>query len=951
MNPLQALAEHGQSIWFDYIRRGTTRSGELRRLVEEDGVRGVTSNPAIFEKAIGGSDDYAEILETLAPDESLDAKGLYEAIAVGDIREACDVLRTVYDASAGADGFVSLEVSPGLARDTEGTVEEARRLWAAVDRPNLMIKVPGTAEGIAAVERLIAEGINVNVTLIFACDAYEAIAHAYLRGLEARLEAGGDLRTVASVASFFVSRIDTEVDAMLERRLEKTEDPARRAELKALMGKIAIANAKMAYRIYQRILESPRWKALADRGARPQRLLWASTGTKNPAYSDVLYVEELIGPQTVNTVPPQTLEAFRDHGRPRPSLLENVDEAQRQMEALERAGISMQAVTDALLERGLVSFAESMDALLATVARVQRKARGGRLDGFGRRLPAELAAKVDARLRAWDEARGTERLWKRDEHLWTGSGEDRWLGWLDAVAREKKEIAGLKAFAEAVEGRFRHVVLMGMGGSSLCPDVLARTYGPRLRKAGWPELVVLDSTVPAQVARVEASIDPERTLFVVASKSGMTLEPNAFMHFFLDRARTKLGKAASQQFVAITDPGSKLETFARAEKFGWVFYGVPEIGGRFSALSQFGMVPAAAMGLDVAAFLAEAERMVEACKPGRSAADHPGVSLGITMGVAAREGRDKLTIVASPAIAGMGAWLEQLVAESTGKSGRAIIPVDGEPPGDPHRYADDRLFVYLRLRSTPDAGQDRAIAALESMGQAVVRIDLDDIDALPQELYRWEIATAVAGAVMELNPFDQPDVEASKVATRAMTSAFERTGKLPAEEPVLRDGVLSVYTDRANAEALGEHGDVVGLLRAHLGRLGAGDYFALLAYIDMTEAHERALQRMRVRVRDARSVATCVGFGPRFLHSTGQAYKGGPNTGVFLQITGDDPCDLAIPGFGYTFAVVRDAQARGDFAVLTERRRRALRVHVHGDPTEGLEALDRALATALGDAP
>jgi transaldolase/glucose-6-phosphate isomerase len=926
MHRLGALAEQGQSIWLDYIRRGMTRSGELARLVGEDGVRGVTSNPTIFQGSIAGSRDYDDVLAELVSDPSFDAKALYEQIAITDIQEACAALRPVYDATAGADGFVSFEVSPGLARDTAGTIAEAVRYWRAVAKPNLMIKVPGTPEGIVAVEALIAQGINVNVTLIFACAAYERIAQAYIRGLQTRATRGERVDGVASVASFFVSRIDTEVDDRLARIGGARAD--------ALRGKIAVANAKVAYQIYEKLLASRQWQALAKGGARPQRLLWASTGTKNKAYSDVLYVDELIGRDTVNTVPPATLDAFRDHGTVAPTLTTDVEEARAQLADLEAVGVSLAEVTDLLLEQGLEKFAESMDGLLATVAALQRKAQGGRLDRTTHRLPRELGRAVEAALASWDHRGNTQRLWNRDASLWTSGEEARWLGWLDVVERIREEVPALETFARELD--VSHVLLLGMGGSSLCPDVLSRTYGARTK---GPKLTILDSTVPAQVERIAASIDPKRTLFVVASKSGSTLEPTVFMEYFL-------AQAGPERFVAITDPGSKLEAFAVERGFRRVFHGEPAIGGRFSALSAFGMVPAAVMGLDVGAFLGEAARMVEACRPGVSAQDNPGVSLGVLLGTAANAGLDKLTFVLSPAIRSFGGWLEQLVAESTGKHGKAIIPVDDEPLSGPH--GDDRLYVYLRLRSTPDASQDAAVAALENEGEPVVRIELDDVDALPQEFYRWQVATAVAGSIMGIDPFDQPDVEASKVATRRMTAAFEATGSLPPETPIFSDQGVTLFTDEANAQALGRQSTLAGFLRAHLGRIEEGDYFALLAYVDMNELDHRALQRMRLTVRDAKAVATCLGFGPRFLHSTGQAYKGGPNTGVFLQVTCDAARTVPVPGRALDFETIAAAQARGDFEVLIERGRRALRVHLGAGVEQGLRTLEAAVTEAVG---
>ncbi|MCA9708097.1 MAG: bifunctional transaldolase/phosoglucose isomerase [Myxococcales bacterium] len=951
MNPLLQLAEQGQSVWLDYIQRSMTRSGALARLVEQDGLRGMTSNPAIFLQAITGSDDYDDVLGDLIDSPQLDARQIFERLAVVDIREAADALRPVYERTDGLDGYVSLEVSPSLAFDADGTVEEARRLWAAVDRPNLMIKVPGTTPGLGAIETLIGEGINVNVTLIFARQAYRDIALAYLAGLERRAQAGGELGRVASVASFFVSRIDSEVDARLSALRAATDDADQQARLTALQGKAAVANAKLAYQIFQEIVASERWQALAAQGARPQRLLWASTGTKNPAYSDVKYVDELCGPDTVNTVPPQTFDAFRDHGTAAPALLADADQAQAVLDELDAVGVRFDEVTAVLLERGVTLFEDAIDTLLATIAGMQRGKRGPRLDRTTTSLPGPLGDAVREASQAWDAAGNTGRLWAKDATLWTNRGEERWLAWLDAVDQLRDQPDLLADVAALVRSRgFTHALLLGMGGSSLGPDVLAHTFGAHVPK-GSIALRIVDSTDPAQVEAIGSSVPLATTLVIVSSKSGTTLEPAVLLAHFLERMRQAVGpEHAGSHFVAITDPGSRLEALAEQEGLLRVLPGVPEIGGRFSVFSAFGMAPAKIMGMDVTGLLDQTALMVDACRS-EASADNPGVQLGLVMGHAARLGRDKLTLVASPRIGLMGAWLEQLVAESTGKQGKAILPLEGEPLQDPARYGDDRLFVHLRLRSTPDVAQDRAMAAIEAAGHPVVRIELDDVHALGQEMFRWEIATAVAGAVLEINPFDQPDVEAAKVAARAMMEAYERDGALPPETPLHTEGGLSLFADEANAARLraaaGPSADLEGLLRAHLGALGAGDYFALLAFLPMEPHHARTLQRMRARVLERSGAATCLGFGPRFLHSTGQAYKGGPNSGVFLQITWECAQDLPVPGQRYGFGVVEAAQARGDLQVLAERQRRALRVHLGSDVAAGLAALDAALARAL----
>jgi len=566
------------------------------------------------------------------------------------------------------------------------------------------------------------------------------------------------------------------------------------------------------------------------------------------------------------------------------------------------------------------------------------------------KLPEALAASVKANIEDWRAGDKVRRFWQHDASLWTGTDEAKWMGWLDITAQQIAHSDQLQAaVADAKIENFTDILLLGMGGSSLCPDVLAMTFG---KIAGFPRLHVLDSTDPAQVKAAENKVDLTRTLFIVSSKSGTTLEPNIFKQYFFEKVKQTIGPdKAGSRFIAITDPGSKMQQVAEADHFRHIFPGLPSIGGRYSALSNFGVVPGALMGLDMSRFLARTQEMVEACGAGVTVEQNPGVLLGIILGTAARSGRDKLTLITSPGISALGAWLEQLVAESTGKQGKGIVPVDREDLGAPDVYGNDRMFAYVRLESAPDKDQDAKVAALEQAGQPVVRIPLGDIFDLGQEFFRWEIATAVSGSIIGINPFNQPDVEASKIATRNLTTEYEKTGSLPAEKPVLEDGGIKLFTDAVNADVLakgaGSDKTLAGYLRAHIKRAGAGDYFAMLAYIEMNAGHEALLQKLRLALRDRKRVATCLEFGPRFLHSTGQAYKGGPNSGVILQITCDDAADLPVPGQTYTFGVVKAAQARGDFQVLAERGRRALRVHLGKDLAAGLTRLSAAFHQAL----
>jgi transaldolase / glucose-6-phosphate isomerase len=948
-NPLKQLQTFGQSIWLDYIRRDLFK-GELQRLIDEDGLRGMTSNPSIFEKAVADSTLYQDFLNSLADRTDLDAKGRYELLAIRDIQDAADLLRPVYQSTKKRDGYVSLEVSPYLANDTNGTLDEARRLWKSVARENVMIKVPGTAAGIPAIRQLVSEGLNINVTLLFAQEVYEEVAAAYIDGVEKFAASGGDVSKIASVASFFISRIDTLVDSTATDKLKTESDPARKAKLESVQGKVAIANGKLTYQAYEQIFSSSRWKALAAKGAQTQRVLWASTSTKNPKYRDVLYVEELIGPDTVNTVPPATLDAFRDHGKPRQSLTEDVEAARKTMADLAAAGISMKAVTDKLTVDGVKLFADAFDKLLEAVEKNSPHPDAKGVNKQSASLPDDLDAAVKKNIDDWRALGKVRLLWQKDAALWTNEDEAAWLGWLPIVDEQIADAKRLKDFAGDVKGAgFSDILLLGMGGSSLCPEVLSLTYS---QAPGFPRLHILDSTDPAQIKDVEKKINLANTLFIVSSKSGSTLEPNIYKQYFFERVKHTIGPdKAGERFVAITDPGSKMQLVAERDRFRHIFYGVPSIGGRYSALSNFGMIPAAGMGLDTDKFLERTKQMVDACEPSTPVTENPGVLLGIILGSANKLGRDKVTLITSPGIGDLGAWLEQLLAESTGKIGKGIIPVDREALGSPEVYGNDRVFAYLRLEGGADPAQDAKVAALEKAGQPVIRIAVADTYNLGQEFFRWEIATAVAGSIIGINAFNQPDVEASKVETRKLTSEYESKGSLPAEKPVLEEGGFKLFTDPKNADelakAVGSNPSVASYVRAHLGRIKAGDYFAVLAYVEMNDSHEALLQGLRTNVRDKKHVATCLGFGPRFLHSTGQAYKGGPNSGVFLQITCDDAADLPVPGQKYTFGIVKAAQARGDFAVLAERNRRALRVHLGSDVAAGLKKLAELVGQAL----
>ncbi|MBI3089282.1 MAG: bifunctional transaldolase/phosoglucose isomerase [Candidatus Tectomicrobia bacterium] len=961
MDRIAKVRELGQSVWLDSISRDLVTSGTLRRLIEADGLLGMTSNPAIFEKAINGSPAYDQAITSLAR-QGLDAAGIYQELAVEDVRLAADLLAPVYARTQGLDGYVSLEVSPLLARDTEGTIREARQLFAAVDRPNIFIKVPATTEGLPAIRSLLAQGININVTLLFAVERYVEVAQTYLDGIEELLARGGDAGTVRSVASFFVSRIDTLADSWINQRLEGVTDAAQRGRLEALKGVLAIANAKIAYQRFMEIFGSERFAALRAQGAHAQRLLWGSTSTKNPAYADTLYVDTLIGPETVNTMPEETFRAFQEHGEPALTLEEGLEEARARLRDFEACGFSMPQLTQQLLDEGVAKFAEPFEKLLRAIEAKRLQAGPDLLAQETRSwvaMPGVQSEILQRTLSGMQQQGFQRRLWEKDASLWTTdpTHQERIrsrLGWLTVCRRQRRFLPELRAFADEIRAAgMRHVVLLGMGGSSLGPEVLRRTFGPQ---PGYPQLCLLDSTVPAQVASTAGKLDLAATLFVVSSKSGGTTESLSLCAYFYDQLRSRRGAGA--HFVAITDPGSPLEELARQRRFRRVISGEPEVGGRFSVLSNFGMAPAALVGLDVETLLERAEGMMHRCGANVSCRDNPGIVLGTVLGMLQKAGRDKLTLVPSPGIAAFGAWLEQLIAESTGKMGTGLVPLGDEPVGPPEVYGQDRVFIYLRLSESPDAAQEAALEALREAGHPVLRVTVPERLDLGAAFYLWEIATATAGAFLKINAFDEPNVQESKDNTKALLREFEAKGRLPEQEPLLRVDGISLSTDAENhaelSRAITSRGQDAGALEAwlaaHVARLAEGDYLAINAYLEQRPAHHELLQEMRLRLRAAYRVATMLGYGPRFLHSTGQLHKGGPNTALVLQLTCDNVPDVAIPGERYSFGILKDAQALGDFHSLAARRRRALRLHLGSDVEGGLKRLLAAVEAVTGTA-
>ena len=918
---LAALTAAGTSVWLDQIRRSLIEHGELQRLVSEDSLRGVTSNPAIFEKAILGSEDYDADIQKLAG-EGLGATEIYLNLAIKDVQMACDVMRPVWDEAGGADGFVSLEVEPGVAFDTEATLQQARDLWREVDRPNAMIKIPATDEGLPAIEDAIADGINVNVTLLFKVESYDAVAERYIRGMERRRERGQSL-DVHSVASFFVSRVDTEVDKRLEE-LGRQD----------LQGTAAIANARAAYMRFIRTFKGERFAELLEAGAPVQRPLWASTGVKNPKYPETFYVENLVAPDTVNTMPMPTLLAAAERLEVRGATADADPGAE--LEALADAGIDMTDVTDKLLRDGIDAFVKPFDKLIAGVESSKEAAITGRPPTIESSLPDELEPALAERVRQAVEQGVAPKVWRKDESLWGGPGVPEIgnrLGWLTITESMLEHAEDLNAFVEEVRSEgFTDAALLGMGGSSLGPEVIRRSFGAAGgaqpdRRSGEHrtdvvpdglKLRVLDSTDPAAVLELERAIDLSKTLFIVSSKSGGTIETLSHMRYFYERT----GRNGAQ-FTAVTDPGSGLVDLARERGFRRIFENDPDIGGRYSVLSYFGLLPAALMGVNVEAMLHSAQEAVENCNSFDSSSSNSGLWLGIVLGELALQGRDKLTWVVSDPISSFGLWAEQLVAESTGKEGRGALPVADEPVGGPDSYGGDRVFVYMRNVDELDEDLDAKMETLARAGQAVITVSTRGAAGLGRAFFFAEFAVAVAGWVLEINPFDQPNVQEAKDTTAEV---------LEADEPP--------QIEEADDSAL----------EALLRQAAPPRYFAIQGYANPSDALDEAIADLRAAIRDATKVTTTFGYGPRYLHSTGQFHKGGPPTGLFLQLIHDGGEDVEIPEAGFSFGTLKNAQATGDVLTLRGRGRAVERVRLEGDPAEAVRALTRRVAPMAGAA-
>ncbi|HOW88937.1 MAG TPA: bifunctional transaldolase/phosoglucose isomerase, partial [Elusimicrobiales bacterium] len=943
MDILKRVKDSGQSLWLDSLSREMLLDGSLAAMIKELGITGVTSNPAIFEAAISGSSQYDEEIERLTA-EGASPETILETLEISDIRRAADLFSDIHSASAGTDGFVSIEVRPSLAGDAEGTVREGTRLFGGIARRNVMIKVPATPAGVRAGAELLKKGVNVNFTLIFSPDRYEETVKAYIDAVSWRAAGGLPVDSLASVASFFVSRIDTRTDEELEALIQAEEAldvNEAREQAAAAKGRTGIANSLVAYGKYSAVFSSPAFRELAAKGAKKQRILWASTGVKNPAYKDTLYADALMLPGSVNTLPLKALKAFLDHGNPETApLKERLAAAEVFFPALEKAGVDFRGILDSLEKDGVELFSRAHDSLIRLLEGKKRTLPSG---GAGRSFEpprADAAGPLD-RPRAEDFVK---RLWNKDAGLWKAEPEhvaiiNKSLGWLDSPYKMLERVDEINLFRdEVVKKGFRDAVLLGMGGSSLAPEVLRTVF----QRSGFPALHVLDTTDPDWVLAVKKGLNVRKTLFIFASKSGGTIEPSSQFKYFWSLLKKAGVKRPGDNFVAITDPGTGLEALAKSRKFRKTFLNFPDIGGRFSALSYFGLVPAALCGTDIRKLLERAVAAADACKAAEPGANH-AVALGAFIGGMALKGRNKLTLLMPRKLEAFGLWIEQLVAESTGKEGKGVLPVCMEPLSGPESYRNDRVFVHARMGGTAaDQAAAAGLDALKKAGHPVFTVFLKDEYDLGAEFFRWEAATAAAGAILSINPFDQPNVKEAKDLTLKKLEAMI-AGVAPAGEPAFACGHFSAF---ASESVLRERGAGDGSLEPLLDALKGRDYAAILAYLPDSPDMRRELKKLRERVGAFSGAATTLAYGPRYLHSSGQLHKGGPGDACFVILTNQAANDISIPGEKYTFGQLEMAQAMGDFEALSSRGSRVLRFHLKRPSEKSLKNLNARIAGA-----
>ncbi len=913
MNQIEKLHQLGQSIWYDNIERSLLKNGEIERMIKAGEIRGVTSNPSIFQNAIAKSTDYDSALQPMAWSD-WDAEDIFFQLAIEDIQETADLFLPLYLETNGSDGFVSLEVNPKLAYDTEGTIKQAKELWSRVNRNNLMIKIPATKEGLPAIRQAIAAGLNINITLIFSVTRYAEVINAYLSGLEDRVKHNLPIKNIASVASFFVSRVDTKVDSILE--ILVSENKIDQQQFFDLRGRAAIANSRLAYELFEEIFSTNRFRILSEYGANIQRPLWASTSTKNPEYYDVIYVEELVGENTVNTMPPQTLDAFRDHGKAETKIRNNVESAKIIVESLSSIGIEMNSVTQELEDEGIKAFGKAFIALLETIEE-RKTTLLNQLNG--------LNNSIKNRIEDLDNEQIVTRIYEKDTSVWVKNSQnskeiqDR-LGWLDAPFICPKIVEEINLFRdELVQEGFTHALLLGMGGSSLAAEVMSlffRGYAEGL------QVSILDSTDPRQVKMAVENHPKGKTIYIVSSKSGGTTEVQAFLAYFYHQMEKYAGNEAGKYFIAITDPDTGLSRQASELGFRKIFFADPNVGGRFSALTVFGLVPAALFGVEIETLLQNTRNFAKFCRPGVPSGRNPGLVLGAIIAEASIQGMDKLTIIAEEPFRSLGSWLEQLIAESSGKHGKGIVPIDNEPFADVELYSKDRIFVYFKN----DGIFEQRINEIATAGHPLITYEMKNPYELGSEFFRWELATAVACAILEVNAFDQPDVQDNKNRTKKKISEYSVSGKFSLGKPAFENEIAKIFSNQNDINIAGN--DLKEIIKRFLKLRNGGDYIAINAYLPRTQKIENNLQEFRKFVLTQTNQATTLGFGPRFLHSSGQLHKGGPNIGLFIQIVDRSDQDIEILGWDLTFGTLLYAQALGDYEALVNRNRRIIRIEL-----------------------
>ncbi len=959
MNPLLTLKKIGQSVWYDNLRKGLITSGELRRLMEEYGLTGVSSNLNILEKGINGTTEYDEDIQRCS-EQGLGGPEILKKITARDVKLAADILEPVYKETDGMDGYVCFDIRWDLVKGHDKALMEAKAFYSLVNKPNIMMRVPCFAGWTEIIEELTFEGYKTDVVFIFSPERYEEAAQAYIRGLERRAKEGEPLGGVVSVASFLLSRIDTLVDKKIDERAEAASSNDEKARLRGLLGKAAIANAKLAFLKYREIFGGPGFKKLKEQGAVPQRLVWASTSTKDPRYPDTRYVEELIEPETISIMPIQTLLAFYSHGKVRQKLSEDIDGAKKVFSELLSLGIDYSLLVPELEADGIKRAAEAYASIIRTI------------EDKGKDLHAKMGYAVKYSLSGFEaplskaleeigDENFLERLWAKDPSIWKKGPEEKKLirdalGWLTLPDLMEDNRDVITSFAKDIkEEGYTIAVLLGMGGSSLAPLVFSEVFG---RAQGYPELIVLDSTDPDAVRYVTEKTGPEKALFIVSSKSGSTIEPLSLFEHFYQLLYAKKREAAGRDFMAITDPGTPLEGFARKYRFRKIFINPHDIGGRFSALSYFGLVPAALIGVDISRLLRHASNISAATHPCIKEKENPVVMLGAALGILGKSGKDKVTFFLPKELESLGLWIEQLIAESTGKEGKGLIPIVNEPPGAIGDYGDDRVFIHISS-AHEDRKLSHTLKELASAGHPVISFRLKDIYELGGEFLRWEVATAVAGQVLGINPFDQPDVELAKRLTRARLHALDKTGGAGALVPPgveVRGNGVRAFFGKSTFESIRAHargnGDLKSAMRGFLGLVKKGDYVSILAYYDpLDEKTGKSFTGLRKTLRDSTKAATQFGYGPRYLHSTGQLHKGGSNKGVFIILCHETEDDVPIPKSAYSFSELELSQAFGDMEALDSKGCRVALMELEDSSIRSLEEAEKLIKAALQAGP